>query len=93
VLVQSVDALHLVFKVPLFVLVRQCLVGGPRLSMLFQMATIVEKSKRLCEIFNGQGCLSLAARITADLHAVLAFVDVEKTPHNHISFGILGDDL
>ncbi len=53
VLVQSVDALHLVLEVLLFVLVRQCLVGSPQLDMLLQMATIIEGSERLHEIFDG----------------------------------------
>jgi hypothetical protein len=30
---------------------------------------------------------------TIDLHTVSTFVDAEKAPHGHISFGILGDDL
>jgi hypothetical protein len=46
--------------------------------MLLQMATIVKGSEWLCEIFDGQGHLSLMARITADLHIVSAFMDVEK---------------
>jgi hypothetical protein len=53
VLVQSVDALHLAFEVLLFVLVRQRLVGGPRLNVLLQMAVIVEKSEWFHEIFDG----------------------------------------
>jgi len=69
------------------------LVGGPQLDVLLQMATIFEGNERLCEIFDCRGHLSLAARITANLHNVLAFVDAEKAPHGHISFGFLGDDL
>jgi hypothetical protein len=57
------------------------------------MATIVEGSEWLCEIFDGRGCLSLAVQTTTDLHIVPAFVDTEKALHSHISFGILGDDL
>jgi len=53
VLVQSVDALHLVLEVFLFVLVKQHLVGGPRLGVLLQMEVIVERSERLREIFDG----------------------------------------
>jgi len=30
---------------------------------------------------------------TIDLHTVSTFVDAEKAPHGHISFGILRDDL
>ncbi len=61
--------------------------------MLLQMAAIVEGSERLCEIFDGRSRLSLVARTIANLHTVLAFMDAEKAPHDHISFGILGDDL
>ncbi len=61
--------------------------------MLLQMATIIEGSEWLREIFDGQGRLSFAAQITTDLHIVPAFMDVEKAPHGHISFGILGDNL
>jgi hypothetical protein len=57
------------------------------------MLATVEGNGWLCEIFDGQDRLSLVARTTIDLHTVSAFVDVEKAPHNHISFGILGDDL
>ncbi|CAM6021882.1 unnamed protein product [Sphagnum balticum] len=57
------------------------------------MVAIVEGSKRLCEIFDGRGRLSLVAQTIADLHTVPAFVDAEKAPHGHISFGILGDNL
>ncbi len=61
VLVQSVDALHLVLEVLLFVLVRQCLVGGPQLGVLLQMTTIIEGSERLRQIFDRRGRLLLAA--------------------------------
>jgi len=44
-------------------------------------------------IFDGRGRLSLAAWTTTNLHTVPAFMDAEKAPHGHISFGILGDDL
>jgi len=37
--------------------------------------------------------VEVAFHTTADLHVVLAFVDAEKAPYGHISFGILGDDL
>jgi hypothetical protein len=57
------------------------------------MATIVEGSKWLHEIFDGQGRLSLAARTTANLHVVPTFVDAKKAPHDHISFGIFGNNL
>ncbi len=57
------------------------------------MAAIIEGIKLFCEIFDGQGRLSLAARIITNLHIVPAFVDVEKLPHGHISFGILQNDL
>ncbi len=57
------------------------------------MATIVEGSEWLCEIFDGWGRLSLAARTIADLHIVPTFVDTEKASHGHISYGILGDNL
>jgi len=30
---------------------------------------------------------------TIDLHTVSTFVDAKKVSHDHISFGILGDDL
>lgn len=93
VLVQSVDALHLVLEVFLFFLVKQRLVGGPQLGMLLQMAMIVEGCERLCEIFDGRGYLSFAARTTANLHIVSAFVDAKKALHNHISFGILRGNL
>jgi hypothetical protein len=53
VLVQSVDALHLALEVFLFILVRECLVGGPQIGVLLQMATIVEGSERFREIFDG----------------------------------------
>jgi hypothetical protein len=93
VLVQSVDALHLALKILFFVLVRHRLVGSPRLIVLLQMVAIVEGSEWLCEIFDGQGHLSLTARTIIDLHIVMAFVDVEKALHGHISYGILGDNL
>jgi len=51
--VQSVDALHLVLEVLLFVLIRQHLVGSPRLGVLLQMAMIVEGNEWLREIFDG----------------------------------------
>jgi hypothetical protein len=57
------------------------------------MAVIVEGSEQIREIFDGQGCLSLAAQTIANLHTVPAFMDAEKAPHDHISFAILGDDL
>jgi hypothetical protein len=57
------------------------------------MVVIVEGSERVREIFDDRGCFSLAAQTTTDLHTVPTFVDVEKAPHNHISFGILGNDL
>ncbi len=57
------------------------------------MATIIEGSKWLCEIFDGQGRLSLVIRTSVNLHTVSAFMDIEKALHGHISFGILGDDL
>jgi hypothetical protein len=60
VLVQSVDVLHLAFEVLLFVLVKQRVVGSPQLGVLLQMATIVEGSERLQEIFHGRSHLSLA---------------------------------
>jgi hypothetical protein len=91
--VQSVDALHLAFEVLIFVLVRQHMAGIPLLGLLFQMVAIVERSKRLCEIFDGRGHFSLATQTTVDLHIVSSFMDIEKALHNHISFGILGDDL
>ncbi|CAK9215083.1 unnamed protein product [Sphagnum troendelagicum] len=93
VLVQSVDAFHLALEVLCFVLVRQRLAGGPRLGVLFQMATIVEGSERLREIFDGQGRFSLIAQTIANLHTIPTFVDAKKASHDHISFGILGDDL
>ncbi len=83
-LVQNVDALHLVLEV---LLVRQCLVGNPQLVVLLQMVVIVEGSEQLHEIFDHRGCLSLAARTIVDLHTIPTFVDVEKAPHGHISFG------
>jgi hypothetical protein len=67
--------------------------------MLLQMATIVKGNEWLCEIFDGQGHLSLVAQTTADLqtttdlHTVSTFMDAKKALHDHISFGILGDDL
>jgi hypothetical protein len=57
------------------------------------MATIVEGSERLCKIFYGRHHLSLATRTTADLHIVATFMDAEKAPHGHISFGIFGHNL
>ncbi len=93
VLVQNVDALHLALEVLLFVMVKERLVGSPRLSVLLQTVAIVEGSERLREIFDGRGCLSLATQTTTNLHIVSTVVDVEKAPHGHISFGILGDNL
>jgi hypothetical protein len=61
VLVQSVDVLHLALEMLLFVLVKQHLVGGPRLDMLLQMVAIVEGNEWLREIFDGRGRLSLMA--------------------------------
>ncbi len=61
--------------------------------MLLQMAMIVKGNEWLCEIFDGQGRLSLLARTIVNLHTVSAFMDAEKALHDHISFGILGDDL
>ncbi len=60
-LVQSVDVLHLALEMLLFVLVKQHLVGGPRLDMLLQMVAIVEGNEWLREIFDGRGRLSLMA--------------------------------
>jgi len=57
------------------------------------MATIVEGNEWLCEIFDGQGRLSLVVQTTVNLHTVPAFMDTEKALHGHISFGILGDKL
>jgi hypothetical protein len=57
------------------------------------MTVIVERSEWLCEIFDGWGRLSLATQTIANLHIVPIFVDAEKAPHGHISYGILGDDL
>jgi hypothetical protein len=57
------------------------------------MAAIIEGNERLREIFDGGGRLSLAAQTTVDLHIISAFVDIEKAPQSHISFGILGVDL
>jgi hypothetical protein len=91
--VQSVDVLQLALEIFFFVLVRQHLIGGPRLGVLLQMAAIVEGSEWLREIFDDQGRLSLMAQTIADLHIISAFMDAEKAPHGHISFGILGDDL
>jgi hypothetical protein len=51
------------------------------------MVVIVEGSEQLHEIFDHRGCLSLAARTIVDLHTIPTFVDVEKAPHGHISFG------
>jgi hypothetical protein len=74
VLVQSVDALHLALEVLLFVMVRQ------RLSMLLQMATIVEGSEQLCEIFDGRGRLSLVTsplaslETTSKLNSMVCFI-------------------
>jgi hypothetical protein len=61
--------------------------------MLLQMATIVEGSKWLCEIFDGRGHLLLVAQTTTDLHIVPTFVDAGKALHGHISFGIVGNNL
>jgi len=43
--------------------------------------------------FDGWGRLSIAGQTTIDLHTFPAFVDAKKAPHDHISFGILGDNL
>jgi hypothetical protein len=93
VLVQNVDVLHLALEKLIFVMVRQHLVGDPWLGVLFQMATIVKGSEELCEIFDGRSCLLLTAQTTTNPHTVLAVVDAKKASHNHVSFGILRDDL
>ncbi len=54
---------------------------------------IVEGNEWLREIFDGWGRLSIAGQTTIDLHTIPAFVDAKKASHDHISFGILGDNL
>jgi hypothetical protein len=57
------------------------------------MVAIVEENEWLREIFDRRGRLSLVAQITTNLYTVPAFMDAAKATHDHVSFGILGDDL